>query len=493
LNREPVSLSHIDFGALAAERDSALRTYFVESASFFRLRDGERRVVLGNRGSGKSAIFKMIADQARSNKSLVIELTPEDYSYELLKQTVVRENEGAWAKQGAYAAAWKYLIYVLIMKRLTTDSPVLKTGSYSKIYAYLRDNHANFGKNPVGVLISYLKRLEGIKLGSYEAGIKAKELQKLYRLEEINNLMQDIDSIAAKRNAIVLIDELDRGWDASEDAVAFVAGLFQAAVSISQHTPNVRVLVSLRKELYNNIPALYEDAQKVRDIIEEIEWDENQLKTLVARRIAASAGISDESMDRAWNSVFAETLDYRKTQSFNYLVDRTLYRPREIIQFCTDIQNVAKRMNATPPINYDVISAAEYSYSEARLKDIAAEYRFQYPALLSVFETFRGGPYNFMSEALEFHCLSITVGDTKIAPDAFQWASTIDHSELIGILWRIGFLRAQAVGGLRARQRSGSRYLGSHQVSSLNLQTIKRFHIHPMFRASLGLKEKTAE
>jgi hypothetical protein len=39
-------------------------------------------------------------------------------------------------------------------------------------------------------------------------------------------------------------------------------------VSINSSESNVRVFVSLRKELYDNIPALYEDAQKVRDIIE---------------------------------------------------------------------------------------------------------------------------------------------------------------------------------------------------------------------------------
>lgn len=127
------------------------------------------------------------------------------------------------------------------------------------------------------------------------------------------------------------------------------------------------------------------------------------------------------------------------------------------------------------------------------MKDIAAEYRFQYPGLLSVFETFRGGPYNFVRDALEYHCLSITTGDMRVDKTAFDWASVLEHEDLIEVLWKIGFLRAQAVGGVRARQRSGSRYLGSHQIASLNLQTITRFHIHPMFRASLGLKEKTAE
>lgn len=488
-----MEMKEIDFGALAAERDDTLRSYFVESDSYVRLRDGQRAVVLGNRGSGKSAIFRMIADHEKTHNAVVIQLAPEDYSYELLQQSLATEMSGAWVKQGAYSAAWKYLIYVLVMKRLTESITGLKTGSSAKIYKYLRDNHANFDVNPIGVLISYLKRLEGIKLGSFEAGLKTRELQKLYRLEEINGLLHDLDTLGSKRRAVVLIDELDRGWDASEDAVAFVAGLFQAATSINDRTPNIRVLVSLRKELYDNIPALYEDAQKVRDIIEEIEWDEPQLLSLVARRISASTGVSDKDPMSVWKNVFAETLEYRKTQSFNYMVDRTLYRPREIIQFCTDVQAVATKMSAALPVNYNVISEAEYAYSEERLKDIAAEYRFQYPGLLSVFETFRGGPYTFQRKALELHCLSIATGEIRVDDDARNWATDLEYDDMIEILWRIGFIRAQAVGGVRARQRSGSRYLGSHQIPNLNLRTITRFHVHPMFRASLGLKEKTAE
>ena len=69
---------------------------------------------------------------------------------------------------------------------------------------------------------------------------------------------------------MVLVDELDRGWDSSEDARAFVSGLFQACVSMNEVRPNLRVYVSLRQELYDDIPALYEDAQKYRDLLETI-------------------------------------------------------------------------------------------------------------------------------------------------------------------------------------------------------------------------------
>jgi hypothetical protein len=159
-----------------------------------------------------------------------------------------------------------------------------------------------------------------------------------------------------------------------------------------------------------------------------------------------------------------------------------------MIQFCSDALQSAKDINSFP-IDYDLISRAELGYSEDRSKDIAAEYRFQYPGLLSVFEVFRGLTYTFDREDLELLCLAIITGEYRIDAVAERWVSRQDYEFLIEILWRVGFLRAQAVGGVKALRRSGSKYLGPHQVSNLNLRNISRFHVHPMFRAYLGMKE----
>ncbi|HAL56345.1 MAG TPA: hypothetical protein DDX89_05225 [Candidatus Omnitrophica bacterium] len=419
--------------------------------------------------------------------NIVISLAPEEYSYEMFCQVLAKEGEGAWAKHGAYAAAWKFLIYVLIMKRVTSTGPSLKTGAAASIYKYLRDNHS-VDTNPIGILISYMKRLEVLKVGQFEA--RARELQKLYKLEEIASLIPELERVCQRRSVFVLIDELDKGWDNSEDAKAFVAGLFQAALSINARGKGIRVLISLRKELYDNIPELYEDAQKVRDLIETLEWDEPALLELIAKRIRNSLSSSEKmSPEKSWNLVFSETLDYRKTRSFNYIVDRTLYRPREIIQFCNTIRDIAVEKHKMCPLDYQIIAESEYAYSESRLQDIAAEYRFQYPGLLSVFGTFRGREYNLLREDLEEHVLKISTGESPIDEAAETWCKEADPEFMIDTLWKVGFLRAQAVGGLRARRRSGSSYLGPHQVSSLNLRNITRFHVHPMFRSFLAMKE----
>jgi len=431
----------------------------------------------------------MLATKNRAEGGVVIELAPEDYSYELLQQTLTGESKGSWAKQGAFSAAWKYLIYVLVMKGVAAEKG-LKKGAAGRIYSYLRDNHSNFDSNPIGTLISYMKRLEGFKIGSHEAAVKTKELQSLYKLEELGGLLDDLNEVCAQRRVIVLVDELDRGWDASEDAVAFVAGLFQAAVSINRVTPNIRVVLSLRKELYDNIPALYEDAQKVRDIVETITWDEPSLLQMIGLRIGHAMGLETASAPEAWTALFAETLEYRQSRSFNYIVDRSLYRPREVIEFCTESIRQAVDHGDSVPLNYSVISQAEHKYSADRLQDISAEYRFQYPGLLSVFETFRGMTFNFDRDELELHCLSMATGEHKVDSGASEWVSDLDPDGLIEILWIVGFIRARAVGGFKGRRRSGSEYLGSHQISNLNLRALDNFHVHPMFRSFLGLKEK---
>jgi len=486
-----VNLAKLSFGAPAAERDIkfGLTDYFVESDAYNRLLTRQKTIVLGNRGTGKSAIFKVLAEKKRHAGYLVLELNPESYSYEMLCSILRSEKEGAWSKHAAFATAWRFLILVVIMKALTKDGPKLKTGSAAKIYTYLRDYHQGVQDTPISLLVSYLKRIEGFKIGSYEAAVKTRELAKLYKLEELEPLIDSLKELTGRKKVLILIDELDKGWDNSEDAKAFVSGLFQASITLNEITPNLTVVVSLRQELYDSIPALYDDAQKYRDIIEIIDWNEESLLSVIAKRIRHSVvDLHDLTDAECWNSVFAETLQYRKSKSFNYMIDRTLYRPREIIQFCTDTLTEA-RGSSIAPLDYSVISRSELVYSDARAKDIAAEYRFQYPGLQSIFECFRGKSYTMNRDELEMTCLAICTGELKTDKSA-TWITEQDSDLLIEILWRIGFLRAYAVGGLKARRRSGSAYVGPHQVSTLNLRTVSRFQVHPMFRACLGMKEE---
>jgi hypothetical protein len=479
------SLSRVDFGAPAAERDieRGLDEYFVESEAYKRVKAGTKRILIGGRGIGKSAMFQILACRERDDGSYVIALSPEDYSYELLTQTMASEARGSWAKHGAYAAAWKYLIYVLIMKEVSTRRIRLGTGAGGQIYKYIRDHHTNHQASKLAALISYLKRMEGIKIGRYEAGVRARELEKLYKLEEINHLLPALKEVAHRRRVIVLVDELDRGWDSSEDARAFVAGLFQACISVNSLHDNLRVYMSLRRELYEEIPELYEDGQKYRDLIETVRWNSTSLLKLIANRIRHSLpALADQDDQACWDALFSAAAG---GGSFPYMIDRTLYRPREIIHFCTLALECARDSQATVPLTYAEVREAEYPHSRERARDIAAEYRFQYPGLLSILEAFRGKDSIFSRDDIEFLCLELIARELP-THGTDSWLDDCTPESLVEILWDIGFLRAETRQDSKHQRVHPDSFLGPHQASQQTMVAAQRFQIHPMFWAYLG-------
>jgi len=480
-------IKKVNFGKLAAEReiDNGLKQYFIETGAFVRLRDGEKSILLGNRGSGKSAIIKMLSEHFRKRNCLVVELLPEDYSYEMLQKSSIKQEEGEWVKVSSYIAAWKYLIYVVAMKTYIKDSDTVVKSHAKGVYQYIRKYHKGYDKlNNWGIFTNYLKRIEGIKIGPYEAGIKTKELQELYKLEEVSNLLDQLHLLTDKKPIVFLIDELDKGWDASKEAQAFIGGLFQASISLNQLSNNFKVIISLRKELYDNIPLLYEDYQKYNDMFEIIEWSRDSLFKLITKRISVSLSKPIILNDRElWAAVFSNNI--QGFSSFDYIIERTLNRPRELLQFCIDSKERAIEIRSDK-IDINAIVTSEVKYSNKRTKDIATEYKFQYPNLLNLFEIFRGKNCNFTRIKLEELFVRVLLGEIKLS-NCESWLNNQSEEYLINILWQVGFLKIYTNCYIDGVLSEG--YFGINDVSQSNISSVTKFQIHPMFRMYLGVVE----
>jgi len=478
-------IQKVSFGKLAAEReiDEGLKQYFLETGTFVRLKDASRSILLGNRGTGKSAIVKMLVDFYKQKNWLVVELTPEDYSYEMLQKCSNAELEGTWVKASSYTAAWKYLIYVIAMKCYINDSDTIVKSQANNIYQYIRNNHKGYKtQGHWDVFINYIKRIEGIKIGPYEAGIKTRQLQDLFKLEEITELLENLKALTNRKPIVFLIDELDKGWDASEDAKAFVGGLFQASITLNQLSSNFRVIVSLRRELYDNIPLLYEDYQKYNDTFEVIEWDKSSLFKLITKRIGFSLSQLEKKSDLVkWNTVFTDQINGK--ESYEYIIERTLNRPRELIQFCIDSKTRAEEIRSDK-IDINAIVTSEVKYSDKRTKDIATEYKFQYPNLLNLFELFRGKSSLISRKDLEELFSKVLLGKIKlIGCESITMNQTEDY--MISVLWQVGFLKIYTTCYIEGNLQEG--YFGKHEIGLSNISSIEKFMIHPMFRMYLGV------
>lgn len=91
VSRPEKFLQTVDLGSSTAENELRdLASYYLETSPYQRVARGEARIVVGRKGSGKSAIFLRARDKVRRNKSFVVlGLKPEGYQLRKFRDSVV--------------------------------------------------------------------------------------------------------------------------------------------------------------------------------------------------------------------------------------------------------------------------------------------------------------------------------------------------------------------------------------------------------------------
>jgi hypothetical protein len=108
-------LSRVDFGRFDAESDPNLLDYFVVTGTAREAAEGQQLVV-GRKGSGKTALFRHLADRL-SRDGYVVDLDLAEYVFRvhrgLLEQGIGREF--------AYTSSWRLLILTSMYLKVRED------------------------------------------------------------------------------------------------------------------------------------------------------------------------------------------------------------------------------------------------------------------------------------------------------------------------------------------------------------------------------------
>jgi hypothetical protein len=104
------------FGEIAAEDDD-IRRYFVQTPVFQDLMSNARQVVLGRKGSGKTALYLALIDRAGEQGYFAYGLTFRDYPWAL--HTKYAYEEGAQYER--FLPSWRFLALMQIFKTLLTE------------------------------------------------------------------------------------------------------------------------------------------------------------------------------------------------------------------------------------------------------------------------------------------------------------------------------------------------------------------------------------
>ena len=390
-------LTNIDFGNEAGDDvdPEELASYFVEQALFQSYLDPKHRikVATARKGVGKSALAQWIAYRARmDNKSdLVIKCRGAD-----LARTKFGLNTKL-ATPNEYIHDWMSRICTIINRHLAADLKLALTDdSITLVETAELDGYKS--RNLISCLTERFQKLLPV--------INAEKKQVPNEIEMLKR--------ASNRRVWLIIDDLDATFQKTEIESLDLSTFFSACRYLTQDIKDVCVRVTMRTDVWPIIRRYDESLDKMEQYVEEIIWEEEDFRRLLAKRIAYQlevlglespkppAHVHQQDKDiELISMVFVPRMEWGGRDVYTYRVIYTLsyWRPRWAIQLCKLTQtNAIKQRNKN--IGRENIDNVWGAYGKQRIADLVSEHKHQCAEIEELINSFRGAPRLFTRDEL---------------------------------------------------------------------------------------------
>lgn len=343
-------LEHLSCGDPVAENEaSILSEHFLETDPYRRALNGEANVLVGRKGSGKTAVFLQVRDRSRAQKNnIVIDLIPDGHQLIKMKEFILdRLSHGA--RKEVIAAFWEYVLWLEITYKLLEkdETRALRDVRLFEGYQNLKTLFESRVDTGAGDFSERLKRLSdnvAERFNTNSAVVDAdlyqmhssKVLEVIYG-EDVKELREQVLSyLKLKGFVFFLFDNLDRFWTPggfTDDDALIVVGLTESMQEIARKfkrkSLDFRWAIFVRSDVYEFLVRGMADYGKLA--VQSLEWTDRQLmKALFEQRLEASVADFDEAWPSLWSRASVPTVDGRPVMDF--LIDGSLMRPRYLIR-----------------------------------------------------------------------------------------------------------------------------------------------------------------
>ena len=370
-NREetlPLSLlGQIEIGNASAENETeSLSDYFLETAEYRRAERTDQALIIGRKGSGKTAILNQLKRSAqKSRDTIIVELRPATHDLSEMRYQILEvSNQGLF--DHTVASFWQYILYMEILLQIRSIAISRMKNDYD-LQIRVSNIEEKFGLHQNFVAADFTSRLEEA-IHVLIDGIKNKEK---ISIEELTNVMFE-EKIPLLRDAVIdfgdqyddiclFFDDLDKGWPPQQlekHDVMLIRHLVESFRRIQRELSRKKILIKaklfLRSDVYENLVDVTSDRNK--DVVIKVDWTElNQLTRLIKRRATHKFPVSEhERVWQAFNPVLGNG---------HYAIDRlsegALFRPRFLIDLCETMLAIAINRGASFIDEDDVEKALE--------------------------------------------------------------------------------------------------------------------------------------
>jgi len=443
-------------GEADAENDkNFLEECFVDIGDYDVLEDtsAPQSIVLGRTGIGKSALL----EQIEKNSDRVIRIEPEELALRhISNSTILNFFEDLGVNlEIFYSLLWQHTLAVeLIKDKYKIDSVQAKTNFIDSITALLSGNQKKqqalkyieewgdkfwvdtetrikefTDKLEASLKSSIASNVPGVKLSGQTGAVLSEEQRsevihygkkvvssvQIEKLSKIVNLLAEDIFTDPQKKVYVLIDRLDENWVEDELRYKLIRALIETIKKFRNISP-VKIVVTLRTDLLDRVLDKTRDSgfqrEKYNSLFLQLSWNKEQLMSVLDSRVNHLLKYKYTSGNVSFRDVFPEKID--KVTSAEYILDRTLLRPRDAIMF---VNFCLKESQGKNEITNSIIKLAEKSYSADRIESLKYEWFVEHPLLDKYIDILHHRNSNFKVGAISDEQLELLILELAEAPD----------------------------------------------------------------------------
>lgn len=347
------------FGHEAAEDEDPerLREYYFKTSTYVEVSaDLPLRILVGHKGIGKSALFKVAMAEDKDNGVITVLIRPDDVA------TLATDT----ADFLRTIREWKVGLSEIIAKKVLSE-----IGSNDESWA------------------ARLKQYGGTLLSFFE-----ETFHDLYKLSTQPAKKALIDHFLKKKRISIYIDDLDRGWQGRKQDNARISALLNAVRDLSSESRGLNFRISLRSDVYYLVRTSDESTDKIEGSVIWHSWSNHEIFVLLVKRIESFFGraVDERKLLEIPQAVLATHLRavmedrfqgqglWENAPIYRVLMSLIRKRPRDLVKLCTLAGRAARKDNSS------IICTKHFQrifeeYSQGRLQDTVNEFRSELPSI----------------------------------------------------------------------------------------------------------------
>lgn len=470
-------------GDLRAEYDKQMLEKAFYTSPDYRsiIEAGDRAVIVGRRGTGKSALlFRLSQYWGSAQHTRVVSIAPEDYETIGMRGVLSKFDVRFNLVRAAAKLVWHY---GLTMEVCATLSQHFKFRTVTEI-PHLIEHLREWRRSPASVSQKIRLKLEQIASNGRSPEALVGDLAQHLQLNHLDLELRRVLDLVGDQ-VYVLIDRLDEGYEPDVLGVGLIDGFVHASIEINKTFPKVKAFVFLRDNIFRAISKQDADfSRQIEGQVLRLHWDEYHLLNMIANRLRVAFDLQKEQSIAVWDDATCGEISDRN--GFRKCLRLTLYRPRDLLVLLNNAFYLAFQ-HGRRIIAEEDIEASANDISNTRCTDLLKEYEAIFPGLERLTRAFSDGPSEWDMPKIRQLIDSVFASVTLQPSEAQHFAILSTADAAVGALYSVGFL------GVRDSISGRFKFCHDGNQVPLELSDASKLLVHPCYWRALNVSAGALE